>query len=109
MARARYLRMALVVGLMSCRTETEKQQVADTAHARNAEPRAVAAAPAQSQLPCLRSDSLKGVNDTLRYSSLAVHEETGDLLGTQVKLARSGLAWSGTVAIAQGELGQAQQ
>jgi hypothetical protein len=52
---------------------------------------------------------LKGVSDTLRYSNLAVHEETGDLLGTNVKLVRSGIAWSGTVAVAEGELGQAKQ
>jgi hypothetical protein len=109
MARARYLQLALAVGVMSCRVRAEKQQVADTAQARNSESHVAVSPATQSQLPCLRSDSLKAVNDTLRYNSLVVHEETGDLLGTEVKLVRSGVAWGGTVAIAQGELGQAKR
>jgi len=109
MARVGYLRVVVAFGLMSCRVGAEKQQVRDTAQMRNAKSPVAVASATQSQFPCLSSDSLKAVNDTLRYSNLAVHEETGDLLGTDVKLVRSGVAWTGTVAIAQGELGQAKQ
>lgn len=108
MARARYLQLALAFALMNCRVGAEKQQVADTTQMRNSKSPAAAASAPQSPLLCLHTDSLKAVNDTLRYSSLAVNEESGDLLGTDVKLVRSAVAWSGTVAVAQGELGQAE-
>ena len=58
-------------------------------------------------LPCLRPESLRTAADTLRYSSLSVHEETGDQLGVELGLARSGGGWGGRIALAQGELGAA--
>jgi len=107
MARARYMQLALAVALMSCGGGEEQQRVADTAKTPDAKASA-AVSDSSSPVVCLHTDSLKATNDTLRYSSLVVHEETGDLLGTDVRLARSGVAWSGTVALAQGELGQAK-
>lgn len=64
-------------------------------------PAAVAAA-----FPCLGADSLKAPNDTVHFSSVEVHEETGDLLGTDLLLARRGASWGGRIALAEGALMQ---
>lgn len=44
--------------------------------------------------------------DTLRYSDLQAHQETGDLLGTDLRLVRRGVGWEGSIALTQGALSQ---
>jgi hypothetical protein len=49
---------------------------------------------------------LQHSSDTLRYSNLHIHEETGDLLGSDLQLIRSGGQWAGRVALAEGSLSE---
>ena len=77
-------------------------QPVDTTHP---SPALIATAPpAPAPLACLAPDSLRSPSDTLHYSGLHVHEETGDLLGTDLQLVRQGPNWAGRIALAEGGL-----
>lgn len=107
----RRLRFALVAALgtvVGC--GTSDSHAPDTVHPSTTSvpsvaPR-VAPTPVVAMLPCLRADSLRSPNDTLHFSSLRIHEETGDQLGTDLQLVRVGATWGGRVALAEGVLGQ---
>ena len=61
------------------------------------------AARARVPLPCLTADSLAQGGDSVVFSNQAEDEDSGDLVGTALHLVRTGAAWTGTVALAQGE------
>ena len=98
--------LAALGALIAC--SADDSHPADTA--RSTAPPAAAVMPpparAVATLPCLLADSLRSPNDTLHFSSLRVHEETGDQLGTDLQLVRLGTSWGGRVALAEGVLGQ---
>jgi hypothetical protein len=94
----------LVAALAGC--ERQAVESTDTAHAPPVPVASAAPMPAPAPLPCLAPDSLRDSSDTLRYSNLRVHEETGDLLGSDLQLVRRGGQWVGRIALAEGSLSE---
>lgn len=106
MKRLRLLTL-IVAPVVGCGTGDSRQ--ADSVHPSTTSAPSVAPRVAPTpvaMLPCLRTDSLRPPNDTLHFSSLRIHEETGDQLGTDLQLVRVGATWGGRVALAEGVLGQ---
>ena len=94
----------MLMAVASCEQKVESVKLEPQATAQ-ATAQAAAPAPQRTQWPCLVSDSLRAA-DTLRFSSLRIHEETGDLLGTDVRLVPVQTGWQGTIALAEGSLSE---
>lgn len=97
------LMLAILAGCE--RADTSQVGSADSS-ARPVASAAPARTPAPARFPCLALDSLRAARDTLHYSGLRVHEETGDVLGPDLQLTRRGSEWTGRIAFAEGVLGE---
>ena len=97
--RALLTTVGVLVLLAGCNSEAVPPVPA--AHALPAPILGSASAP---MLPCLHPDSLRFHGDTLHFSTLHVHEETGDQLGIDLHLVHRDTAWTGSIAKAEGVL-----
>jgi hypothetical protein len=94
----------LLVAPAGC--ERQAIRSTDTTHTPPVPVASAAPIPAPAPLACLAPDSLRESSDTLRYSNLRIHEETGDLLGSDLQLVRRGGQWAGRIALAEGSLSE---